>query len=55
MSGAEAGRIGLATHVADSLERLDGVVDEVVGQVGAGGSKALAATKALLNTLDGSP
>ena len=54
MSGQEAGRIGLATHVAPSLETLDEALDELVDRVGSGGAKALAATKGLLNTLDGS-
>lgn len=54
MSGEEAGRIGLATHVAPTLETLDETLDEVVERVASGGGQALAATKGLLNTLDGS-
>jgi len=54
MSGTEAGRIGLASHVAETAEGLDGAVDALVERIGAGGAEALGATKSLLNRLDGS-
>lgn len=52
MSGEEAGRLGLATHVAPTLQDLDDTLDELVERIGAGGGRALAATKDLLNRLD---
>jgi enoyl-CoA hydratase/carnithine racemase len=54
MSGEEAGRIGLASHVAPSAEGLDDGVDELVERIGTGGAEALRATKGMLNRLDGS-
>jgi methylglutaconyl-CoA hydratase len=54
IDGRTALRIGLATHCAESAERLPVLVDEIVERLLAKGPHALAATKAWLNELDGS-
>jgi len=54
MTGADAHRIGLVDHLAASVEQLDALVAEVVDRLCSGGARALAATKGLLNELDGS-
>jgi enoyl-CoA hydratase/carnithine racemase len=54
MSGEEAGSIGLADFLAPDRAGLDTLTDEVAQRLSAGGPKALAATKVLLNRLDGS-
>lgn len=54
MSGAEAGSRGIADEVASDREQLDVLTNEVVRRLGSGGPAAIAATKGLLNTLDGS-
>lgn len=54
MSGEEAGKIGLVTHVGASREAMDEQVEALADRVAAGGGAALAATKGLLNLLDGS-
>jgi enoyl-CoA hydratase/carnithine racemase len=54
MSGAEAHAIRLADFLAPDRDALDGLTDEVAGRLASGGPKALAATKSLLNRLDGS-
>jgi methylglutaconyl-CoA hydratase len=54
MSGEEAKAIGLADLLAPDRPGLDALTDEVARRLAAGGPKALAATKALLNRIDGS-
>lgn len=54
MSGREAFEAGLATHLAETREELDGAVDALAAKLASGGAKAMAATKSLLNDLDGS-
>lgn len=54
MSGDEAKSIGLVDLLAPDRAGLDPLTDEVARRLAAGGPKALAATKALLNCLDGS-
>lgn len=54
MSGEEAKGIGLVDFLAPDRAGLDTLTGEVTQRLGAGGPKALAATKALLNRLDGS-
>ena len=54
MSGAEAHAIGFVDHLADDRAHLDEVVDALVERLEQGGQAALAATKGLLNALDGS-
>lgn len=50
----EAGRIGLVNEVVESPEALGARVGEVAARLAGGGAAALAATKGLLNQLDGS-
>ncbi len=54
MSGAEAHAAGLTTHLVASLDGLDASVKALVDKLLSGGPHALAATKKLLNELDGS-
>lgn len=54
MSGTEAESIGLADFLAPDRAALDTLTDDVAQRLASGGPKALAATKALLNCLDGS-
>jgi methylglutaconyl-CoA hydratase len=54
MSGREAHAAGLVTECVDSREGLDAAVQSLAERLSAGGPKALAATKRLLNELDGS-
>lgn len=54
MSGAEAHAVGLVDHVAPSRDALDALGEEVAQRLASAGPAALAATKRLLNELDGS-
>lgn len=54
MSGERAHQLHLVDELAESAEHLDEVVDALVSRLAAGGAKALAATKGLVNELDGS-
>jgi methylglutaconyl-CoA hydratase len=54
MSGAEAHAAGLVNECVASREELDGAVQTLVKKLVSGGPAALAATKSLLNQLDGS-
>lgn len=54
MSGREAFEAGLATHLVETREELDGAVNALAAKLASGGAKAMAATKGLLNDLDGS-
>lgn len=53
MSGAEAAAIGLVDHLADDRDGLAALTAEVSQRLASGGPKALAATKGLLNQIDG--
>lgn len=54
MSGREAFNLGLVTECVDSREALEPAVKALAERLAVGGTNALRATKALLNTLDGS-
>lgn len=54
MSGTDAKAIGLADFLAPDRAGLERLTNEVAQRLASGGPKALAATKALLNRLDGS-
>ncbi|MCA9288137.1 MAG: enoyl-CoA hydratase/isomerase family protein [Phycisphaerales bacterium] len=54
MSGREAHEAGLIDHCVDTPEQLDAAMSEMVSRLATGGPLALAATKRLLNDLDGS-
>lgn len=54
MTGSDAYAIGLADLVADSREGLAELTKQTADRLASGGPKALATTKGLLNTLDGS-
>lgn len=54
MTGDEAHRIGLVDHLAPDRESLPALTEEIAQRLASGGPKALAATKNLLNELDGS-
>jgi methylglutaconyl-CoA hydratase len=54
MTGAEAHAAGITTHLVPALDRLDAGVKALVDKLLTGGPHALAATKKLLNELDGS-
>jgi methylglutaconyl-CoA hydratase len=54
MSGAEAHATGLVNECVATREELDGAVQALVKKLVSGGPAALAATKSLLNQLDGS-
>jgi enoyl-CoA hydratase/carnithine racemase len=54
MSGKEAHALGMMDHVTTTREELQPFVDELAARLATGGPHALAATKSLLNSLDGS-
>lgn len=54
MSGAEAYGAGITTQLVPTIDALDGAVKVLVDKLLTGGPHALAATKKLLNELDGS-
>lgn len=54
MSGAEAASIGIANRATGTLPELDAAVAETAARIASGGPRAIAATKSLLNDLDGS-
>jgi enoyl-CoA hydratase/carnithine racemase len=54
MSGEQAHEIGLVDALAPSREQLPELTNEISERLASGGAKALAATKDLLNTIDGS-
>ncbi len=54
MSGREAHALGIVDHLVDTREQLDDATNTLAARLNEGGYKALAATKQLLNTLDGS-
>jgi enoyl-CoA hydratase/carnithine racemase len=54
MSGADAYAAGIVTSVVPTLDALDAAVKTLVDKLVTGGPHALAATKKLLNELDGS-
>ncbi len=54
MSGRQAHDLGLVSECVDSREELDDAVDRLAQKLAGGGASALAATKKLLNELDGS-
>ncbi len=54
MSGREAKDIGLVDHLADDREGLAELTKTIVDRLATGGPRALAATKGLLNEIDGS-
>jgi len=54
MSGQEAKDIGLVDHLADDREGLGELTKTIADRLATGGPKALAATKGLLNEIDGS-
>lgn len=54
MSGATAHELGIVTDAVESRDELDEAVNKLTATLATGGRDALAATKKLLNTLDGS-
>lgn len=54
MTGQRAFEIGIATDVAPTVAELDARTDELLTRLASGGPHAMAATKRLLNELDGS-
>ncbi|QYK48847.1 MAG: enoyl-CoA hydratase/isomerase family protein [Phycisphaeraceae bacterium] len=54
MSGAEAAQVGIANRALPTLQELDVAVTETASRIASGGPLAIAATKSLLNELDGS-
>jgi len=54
MSGSDAHTHGLVEVCTESADALDAAVNEIVSRLAAGGPAALAATKRLLNEIDGS-
>ncbi len=54
MSGSEAAEVGITDRALPTLESLDVAVAETAARVALGGPRAIAATKSLLNELDGS-
>ncbi len=54
MSGAEALDVGIVDQIAPDRDGLEALADEVASRLAKGGPHALAATKNLLNELDGS-
>jgi len=54
MNGADAHSFGFVDHVAPDRDQLGALTDEVVSRLATGGPSALAATKGLLNEIDGS-
>lgn len=54
MSGSEAAALGIVNHCVPTLETLDEAVSGMAARIAQGGPRAIAATKDLLNELDGS-
>lgn len=54
MSGTEAAQVGIANRALPTLDDLDAAVAETASRIASGGPLAIAATKSLLNELDGS-
>ncbi|RMH11857.1 MAG: enoyl-CoA hydratase/isomerase family protein [Planctomycetota bacterium] len=54
MSGSEAYAVGLVDHLVSTRDELDSATGAIVERLCSGGARALRATKALLNDLDGS-
>lgn len=54
MSGRDAHACGMIDALCESLSELDSTTETIVKKLAAGGPQALAATKKLLNELDGS-
>ncbi len=54
LSGADAHSRGIVDHCAGSRDELDAAVRSLADKLATGGPRALSATKALLNELDGS-
>ncbi len=54
MSGTQAHTLGMLDYVTSTREELQPLVDEIAARLASGGPHALAATKSLLNRLDGS-
>lgn len=54
MSGSEGAAVGLMDRSLGTVEELDAAVEELAARIASGGRRALAATKDLLNRLDGS-
>lgn len=54
MSGSKAHQLGIATDLVQNRDDLDAFVRETVERLHQGGPRAVAATKSLLNELDGS-
>ncbi len=54
MTGAKACELGIVTSAVESRDELDEAVTQLTATLATGGRDALSATKALLNTLDGS-
>ena len=54
MSGSDAAKVGIANAATPTLAELDTLVAETAIRVASGGPVAIAATKSLLNELDGS-
>ena len=54
MTGRQAAEAGLVTHSEPGPQALDDAVEELLERICRGGARALRATKALLNEIDGS-
>lgn len=54
MSGEQAREVGIVSETVPTLADLDGAVSTLATRVASGGPMAIAATKSLLNELDGS-
>jgi len=54
MSGSEAAALGIVNRCVPTLETLDEAVSGLAARIAQGGPRAIAATKDLLNELDGS-
>ena len=54
ISGTRAYELGIVTQVVETRDDLDEAVNKATASLLSGGPDALGATKALLNTLDGS-
>lgn len=54
MSGKDAFDIGILSHVAPTAAEMPAMAEQVIQRLATGGRAALAATKGLLNVLDGS-
>ena len=53
MSGTRGHEVGLIDYLADDRDGLEGLTKEIADRLASGGPKALAATKGLLNLIDG--